>query len=202
MLDTLKSAATAASLTLAALALPAAAQEAEIEEMALGAADAPVTVIEYASFTCPHCATFHDTVFEDLKRYYIDTGKVRFVTREVFFDRYGLWASMVARCGGEERYFGIVDTIYDRQGEWTAGEGPVEIVGNLRRIGSAAGLTDDQLDACLTDAAKAEALVEWYEGNAEADGIRSTQSFLIDGERHGNMPYADFADLIDEKLGS
>jgi protein-disulfide isomerase len=197
-----------ASLAVAALALtaltatPALAQDVEVQEMVLGADDAPVTVIEYASFTCPHCANFHDTVFDDLKRDYIDTGKVRFVYREVYFDRFGLWAGMVARCGGGERYFGIADIIYSTQSEWTAGNDPVTIVGNLRRIGKTAGLTDAQLDACLSDTAKAEALVAWYQENSEADDIRSTPSFIIDGEQFGNMSFEDFSAILDDKLGS
>ena len=84
--------------------------------MAIGPADAKVTIVEYASFTCPHCAAFHTNVFKDLKKDYIDTGKVRFEFREVYFDRYGLWASMMARCGGgavlwHHRYF-----VYDATG--------------------------------------------------------------------------------------
>ncbi len=192
----------AAALTLSAL--PAAAQDAaapQIAEMALGDADAPVEVIEYASFTCPHCAAFHAGPFQQLKTDYIDTGKVRFVYREVYFDRPGLWASMVARCGGPMRFFGIAEEIYDRQRDWTDGE-PAEIAENLRRIGRTAGLSDADLNACLTDAATAEALVADYEANAARDGIRSTPSFLIDGELNQNMSYDDFAAKLDAALGS
>ena len=169
-------------------------------DMALGDPDAPVTVIEYASFTCPHCRTFHKTVFPQLKASYIDTGKIRFIHREVYFDRYGLWAGMVARCGGEDRYFGIVDLIYDQQPEWTASNDPAVVADNLRRIGRTAGMSDEQLDACLQDADMANALVAAYQRNAEADGISSTPSFVIDGRRYGNMSYADFAEILDEKL--
>ncbi|MEE4119764.1 MAG: DsbA family protein [Paracoccaceae bacterium] len=191
---------------LPALPMAAEAQEAaeidtsSIAEMALGPEDAAVTVIEYASFTCPHCATFHAQVFPQLKENYVDTGQVRFVHREVYFDRYGLWAGMVARCGGEERYFGIADLIYERQREWTQGE-PTEVVDKLRRIGKTAGLTDEQLDACLSDGQKAQTLVAWYQQNAEADRIEATPSFVIDGEKFSNMSYADFSEILDEKLG-
>lgn len=187
------------AVTVSTVAAPA--QEAEIREMTMGSDDAPVTVVEYASFTCPHCANFHEDVLGDLKRDYIDTGKVRFVYREVYFDRFGLWAAMVARCGGGDRYFGIADMIYATQSEWTSGGDPATIVGNLRRIGKTAGLTDAQLDACLTDSDKAEALVAWYQENAEADDITSTPSFVIDGEKYGNMSFADFSEVLDEKLG-
>lgn len=172
-----------------------------IIEMSVGAEDAPVTVIEYASFTCPHCKNFHQGTYPELKANYIETGKVRFVYREVYFDRYGLWAGMVARCGGPERYFGIADLIYDQQSEWARGE-PGQIVEALRRIGRTAGLSDDQLDTCLTDSEKAEALYALYQTNAQADGVRSTPSFVVNGELHsGNMSYAAFSEIIDDAIG-
>lgn len=179
------------------------AQEADtsaIVDMALGDPGASVTVIEYASFTCPHCASFHAGVFKELKKNYIDTGKVRFIHREVFFDRFGLWGSIVARCGGEMRYFAIADLIYKQQREWTQG-GPAAIADNLRRIGRSAGLSDDELNACLQDGDNAQALFAWYQKNAEADGIRSTPSFVIDGESYSNMNYQDFSEVLDAKLG-
>lgn len=172
-----------------------------IEEMALGAEDAPVEVIEYASFTCPHCATFHANTYPQLKADYVDTGKVRFVYREVYFDRFGLWASMVARCGGQERFFGISEMIYAQQSDWVAGGDPAQIAQNLRRIGKTAGLEDAELDACLSDATKAQTLVAWFEQNAAEDDITSTPTFIIDGEKHSNMAYADMQAILDEKLG-
>ncbi|MEM1429794.1 MAG: DsbA family protein [Pseudomonadota bacterium] len=171
-----------------------------IVEMAIGADDAPVEIIEYASFTCPHCRTFHKTVFQQLKSDYVDTGKVRFIHREVYFDRFGLWAGMVARCGGQDRYFGIVDIVYEEQSSWTQGQ-PTDVVEALRRIGRTAGLTNDELDACLSDGDKAQALVAWYQQNAEADGVNSTPTFVIDGRTYRNMPYEDFVEIIDGKLG-
>jgi len=171
-----------------------------VREMALGAEDAPVTVIEYASFTCPHCADFHADVLPRLKADYIDTGKIRFISREVYFDRFGLWAAMVARCDGGDRYFGIADMIYDRQRTWTRGE-PQQVVEALAAIGVAAGLSRETLQACLSDGDKAQALVAWYRQNATADGIEATPSFVIEGERFSNMPYDDFREVLDARLG-
>lgn len=190
-----------ASVVVAPQAVIGAAQAQEIQDMVLGAEDAPVTVVEYASFTCPHCANFHDGVFQDIKRDYIDTGKVKFVFREVYFDRYGLWASMVARCGGEMRYFGITDMIFDKQREWTASGDPATIVESLRGIGRTAGLSDEQLDVCLSDGDGAQALVTWYETNQKADDVQGTPTFRIDGEKYDNMAFAEFARILDEKLG-
>ena len=173
----------------------------EIPDMVMGAADAPVEIIEYASFTCPHCANFHATTYPLLKADYIDTGKVRFVYREVYFDRFGLWASMIARCGGEMRFFGMAELIYEKQKEWGASGDPVVIVEELRKLAKTAGLTDEMLDECMNDAEQAKALVAWYQANAERDDINSTPSFLIDGEKFSNMAYPEFQKILDEKIG-
>jgi len=176
------------------------AEAPEVWEIVLGNPDAKVTVTEYASYTCPHCATFHANVFKDLKRDYIDTGKIRFVYREVYFDRYGLWASMVARCGGEMRYFGIQDMLYSQQRDWSGAGSPVEIVDALRKIGLTAGLEKEQLDACLEDGAMAQAMVAKFQADSAADGIDSTPSLVINGQKFSNMGFADLAKIIDGKL--
>ena len=173
-----------------------------VEEMSLGNPDAEVTVVEYASFTCPHCRTFHENAFKDLKSNYIDTGKINFVYREVYFDRFGLWAGLLARCGGSERYFGFVDALYAGQSDWIAGGEPATIAANLRKLGRTAGLSDEEVNACLSDQAKAEAMLETYQANAEADDINSTPSFVINGTKYSNMSYDAFREIIDEELGS
>ena len=177
-----------------------AAGDFEVIEMIQGDPNAPVELIEYASYTCPHCASFHANQFKDIKANYIDTGAVKFVYREVYFDRPGLWASMVARCGGEERFFGITDLIYQDQRDWTSGPGPADIAGALRRIGLSAGLTEEALDACLSDADMAQSLVNWWEENRQEHNVNSTPSFVIDGERYSNMSYSDFAEILDARL--
>src|SRR6056297_344861 len=201
----LSSAALVVSALFTPLVAPVAAQESESEsasvrEMAIGEPDAPVTVIEYASFTCPHCATSHKTVFPELKRAYVDTGKVRFVYREVYFDRPGLWASLVARCGGGAHFFDIVDRIYSTQAEWTAVDDPASMVAGLREIGLSFGLTEPQLESCISDQQKAEALVQWFRDNARADEISSTPSFVINGEKFSNMPFETLSAEIDSRL--
>ena len=169
-----------------------------IVDMTLGNPDAPVTVIEYASFTCPHCARFHDGPFKQLKTDYIDTGKINFVYREVYFDPYGLWASMIARCAGStEAFFGMSDLIYQGQSEWTRAGDQVAIVAELRKIGLLAGLDAETMEACLQDGEKAQTLVAWYQQNATADGIESTPSFVINGEKYSNMSFAEMAEVID-----
>ncbi len=181
------------------------AQDAEVDtstiiEMVQGAEDAPVTLIEYASYTCPHCANFHTGPYKQLKADYIDTGKVKFIYREVYFDRYGLWASMIARCAGPEKFFGMTDLIFEQQSDWARAGGATEIVDALRKIGRLAGLEKDQLEACLQDGTKAQTLVSWYQENAEKDDVTATPSFVLNGKKVDNQAYADFKKLIDAEL--
>ncbi len=190
-------------LTSAANAQTADAAEVEtsgIQDMMLGNAEAKVQIVEYASYTCPHCAAFDQGPYKQLKADYIDTGKIGFTYREVFFDRYGLWASLVARCGGEEKFFGITDLIYAGQSEWVRAGEPAAIVEELRKIGRLAGIDNDALDVCLKDGEKAKALVAWWEENQKADDITSTPSFVINGKKYSNMSYAEMKDIIDAAL--
>ena len=176
-----------------------------IKEMSLGNPDSKVTMIEYASFTCPHCAAFHAGTFKELKRDFIDTGLINFVNREVYFDRYGLWAGITARCGenAENRYFGIIDMIYAQQRDWANPDNsPQQIIEKLRTIGKTAGLTDADLDACFSDGDRAQALYASYLKNTEADDVTGTPSFFINGEKHGNMPYAELKAILEAELNS
>lgn len=184
---------------------PAMAQEAMITgeepgDFSLGLPDAPVKIVEYASYTCPHCASFHTNVFKNLKAEYIDTGKVHFTLREVYFDRYALWASMIARCGGEARYFGIHDMLFDKQQDWAGSQDPMQVVQSLRTIGLAAGLDNAALDACLNDQAKAEAMIARFEKNMAADDVKGTPTVFVNGAKYSNMSWVDMKKIIDDAL--
>ena len=182
------------------VAAPAEAKKVEVKDMVLGQESAPVTLIEYASYTCPHCASFNENVMQSLKKDYIDTGKVKLVYREVFFDRYGLWGAMVARCGGDMRYFGIQDVLYKTQKDWAAGDNPGAVVDALKKIGRQAGMDDKTLDACLQDGATAQALVDHYEANMKEYDIKGTPTLVINGKVHSNMSYADLKEVLDAEL--
>lgn len=171
-----------------------------IADMVMGNPDAEVEFVEYASFTCPHCASFHAGAFKELKSDFIDSGKIKFIYREVYFDRPGLWASMLARCGGQEKFFGIVDMLYSGQSTWARAGEPTAIVEELRKIGRLAGLTNETLETCFQDATMAQTLVAWWQENGDRDGITSTPSFLINGTRHSNMAYPNMKELIDAEL--
>lgn len=204
----LKKLAAALALSLLSFA-PAVAQEAtteaapaaiEIKDFSMGPADAKVEVIEYASFTCPHCANFHANVWPQLKSEYIETNKIKFTYREVYFDKYGLWAAMIARCGGEMRYFTIADMIFEQQRDWAASDDATVVVENLKRIGRAAGLEDAAMDVCLKDGNMAQAMVAHYQTNATADNLQGTPSFKINGTMYSNMSYDEMKSLIDAEL--
>lgn len=187
--------------SVAAVAIPA-GHSIQPLDMPLGNPDARVVVVEYASLTCPHCANFHSNVFPTLKAEFVDSGQVLWLKREIYFDRFGLWGAMLARCGGEERYHGLVSLIYEQQNVWAASNDPAQVANNLRRLGRQAGMNDDQINACLEDADKALELTAFYQANAEADNVRATPSFFVNGQAHANMPLADFQRVIRDALGS
>ena len=201
-------AATVAAMTLCAL--PALAQDAApaeqmpegkmLPDIALGQADAPVTIIEYASFTCSHCATFHDENLPRLKAEYVDTGKVRFIQRDVYFDAVGLWAGILARCGGDDKYYAVADMLFDEQQTWLSASDGAGIAANLRKIGAKAGMMPEQMDACWNDKQKVADLVTTFQTNASADGIEGTPTFIIAGEKVENQAWEDMKKIIDAKL--
>ncbi len=189
--------------TAAYSAMPAFAQSDEaavLEEMSIGADDAPITMVEYASFTCPHCANFHSDVLPLIKENYIDTGKVRMIYRGIYFDRLGLWADMLARCGGPDRYFGITGMIYEKQSEWTSADSAVGVVDNLYAIGRLAGMNQADMEACMQDNETAQVMVKSSTENADADEVNATPTFVINGQTVSNMAYSGFVDEFERIL--
>ncbi|MBV7408243.1 DsbA family protein [Maritimibacter sp. DP1N21-5] len=194
------SAATTTSLSPVTAAV---AQDADIElapAFTLGQEDAPVEIIEYASFTCPHCADWHDRSWDNLKTEYIDTGMVKFTQREVYFDKYGLWAGLIARCGGESKYYGISDMIFEGQKDWIGDGQEATILENLKTIGKKAGMEEAQLETCLNDQAAAQSMVAAFQTYAAEDEVQGTPTFFINGERHSNMTWEDMKEIIDAEL--
>ena len=173
---------------------------ASIPYMMIGNPNAPVTVIEYASYTCPHCASFHAGTYKALKRDYIDNGKINFVFREVYFDRYGLWASMIARCAGPDKFFGVTDLMFETQSTWARAGEPAAIIDELRKIGRLAGMGEDTLEACLNDNEKAQTLVAWYQEKAGGDNIDSTPSFVINDKKYSTMSFQDMSEILDAQI--
>lgn len=157
-------------------------------DMSLGRADAPVTVVEYASVTCGACAAFNEQVFPAFKKKYVDTGQVRYVLREFLTPPAEVAAAgfLVARCAGEDRYFDVVDAIFRNQQAMFAGGG-ANIRPTLLRIAQSAGLTEQQFNACVSDQAALEALNERVEAGVDA-GINATPTFVINGRTLEGAP--------------
>ena len=177
---------------------------AAIPDYGIGDLTAKVKMVEYLSFTCPHCEHFHAEVYPKLKAAYIDTGKLRLEYHEVYFDQLGLLGAMMARCGGEMRYMGIVDMLYDKQRDWAAAADMGAVTDQLKKIARAAGMDDATVDTCLHDQKAAEALVAHYQANIAKDypndSFQGTPSFIINGTKYSNMSYADMAKIIDAEL--
>lgn len=173
-----------------------------LPDVVLGKEDAPVTMIEYASFTCSHCRDFHNENFAKLKSEYIDTGKVKFIQRDVYFDAVGLWAGVLAHCGGDSRYYPVADMLFEEQETWLAAKTGDEIAANLRKIGAKAGLTAEKMDACWADKQMVADLIATFQKNAGDDKIEGTPTFMIAGEKVNNQPWESLKKVIDDKIAA
>ena len=185
-------------LTVAAVT-PAAAidTEAALKERATGDPAAPVTMIEYASLTCPHCATFHNDTYAAFKARYIDTGKVRLIYRDFPLDGVALRAAMMARCTIDQRYFGLVQVLYKSQNNWARAKDPVA---ELAKIGRLAGIDQATFDACMASEELINGILEIRQ-SAAATGVRSTPTFVIGGKVYpGNRLIEEFAEIIEPLL--
>ena len=167
---------------------------AALGEMALGPADAPVTMIEYASLTCPACASFHNTTFKRLEDNFIDTGRIRYIFRDFPIDQFAMEASILARCAGEDKYFEVVDTLLENQQEWAFRGNQDAIRRGLRNVAEQYGVSDAQYDACLADnALRARITARMREGQSRF-GVNSTPTIIIDGEVwEGSRAYTEIA---------
>ena len=169
-------------------------------DMVKGNSDAKVTIVEYASFTCPYCATFHKEIFPQLKEQYIDTGKVKFIYREVYFDAPGLWGGLLARCVSPKKYFGVVDLLYKKQSKWASGSTEKEILNELFSIGRQIGMEDEQINKCMQNKEKSLKMIDAYLENSKIDKITSTPSLVINGKLLKPNNFSDLAVEIDKIL--
>jgi protein-disulfide isomerase len=171
-----------------------------LPDMIMGDAKAPVTVIEYASMTCPHCAQFQETTFPELKKRYIDTGKVRYIFREFPLDTLAAAAFMLARCAGEKdnaKYFALVDTLFRQQRQWAV-EKPIP---PLLAIAKQTGFTEKTFDACLANQKVLDGIESIRQRAATTFKVQSTPSFFINGTLHpGALTIEEMAKLIEPYL--
>ena len=179
-----------------------AAKTGALGDMSIGSDDAPITVVEFASVTCPHCATFHETVFPEIKEKYVDTGKVRFVFREfptAPADR-SVVGSMLARCaadkGGDEAYFLVLGSLFKTQQKWIYGDTRNELL----KISAQAGLDEEAFDNCV----RRQELIDLINANVsdarDRYDVNSTPSFVVDGTLRHFSNAEDMSKAIDEAL--
>jgi protein-disulfide isomerase len=169
-----------------------------LPDLALGAKDAPVTIVEYASMTCAHCAAFYATAFQDLKAKYIDTGKVRFVLREFPLDPLATAGFMLARCAGDDKRNAVVDLLFAQQKNWMSSSKPVEALASLLKQ---TGMSQKSFDACLNDQNLLEKVMKVHDRAADKFGVTATPTFFINGKRQrGEITPAELDKLIEPFL--
>jgi protein-disulfide isomerase len=162
----------------------------------LGDAKAPITLIEYASFTCPHCAHFHTQILPELKKKWIDTGKVKLVYRDFPLDQVAAKAAQIAECVPNDRYFGVIDLIFRNQPTWAAASDPIAELGKPLRI---AGMAEKEIKECLANDAKANEVIADYKGG-ETLGVNSTPTLFIDGQLYRGARSVEELDAAFAKL--
>lgn len=174
------------------------AKPVSLPDMALGPANAPITIVEFASMTCPHCAAFNAAVFPKIKSEYIDTNKIRYVFREFPLDIKAAAGSMLARCIAKDdagKYFAVVDLLFRQQNDWVV----KNTTETLTRIGKQAGLTQQQVEDCLKDQALLDKIAADQKYASEMLKVDSTPTFFINGEKiKGETSFEEF----DKKIKS
>ncbi|MDA9432047.1 DsbA family protein [Bradyrhizobium sp. CCBAU 51627] len=178
------------------------AKPVSLPDMALGPKDAAVTITEYASMTCPHCAAFNEQVFPKIRSEYIDTGKVRYIFREFPLDIKAAAGSMLSRCianGDAAKYFAVTDMLFRQQNDWVV----KNTTETLTRIGKQAGLTQQQVETCLKDQALLDKIAADQKYASEVLKVDSTPTFFINGEKiKGETSFEEFAKKINPLLKS
>ena len=155
-----------------------------LPDMVLGKADAPVTIVEYSSLTCPHCAHFHKEVMPTLKSEYIDTGKVRYIEREFPLNNPALGGSVLARCVDPSRFYAFTDLLFDKQEDWAFKEDALQ---RLRIYAKQAGLTDADFEKCLDNETLQKQILAVRE-RGEKEGVKGTPTFFINGKIYNGAP--------------
>ncbi|MDR6633643.1 protein-disulfide isomerase [Phyllobacterium sp. 1468] len=169
-----------------------------LKDIVMGKAEAPVTIIEYASMTCPHCAHFSTTTLPTIKEKYIDTGKAKLILREFPFDPRAAAAFMLARCAPEERYYPLVEVLFKQQEQWAGAANAEE---PLLQISKLAGFTQESFKACLTNQKLLDDVNAVRERGANEFGVNATPTFFINGTRYsGALSVDEMSAIIDGLL--
>lgn len=167
-------------------------------EMVLGNADAPVSIIEYSSLGCPHCAAFHRDTLPQIKKEYIDTGKVRLVYRDFPLGTPALAASMIARCAGPKKFFGFIEILFRSQPQWSRSQNPMQALTKVARFG---GLSEDDVQACLKRQTLLDFIREVARVGQNTHNVNTTPFFIIgDKTVSGAQPFDAFKKVLDKAL--
>jgi len=172
----------------------------DLADFSAGPADAKVTIVEYASLTCPHCAKFHKEIYPGLKAKYIDTGKVRFIFRDFPLNPRAFGGSMLARCVGGDKGLALLETLFDKQADWAFVEANPQQA--LFDVSKQAGFTQESFERCLTDQKLFEQLTAMQRRAADVHKVTSTPTFFVNGKRVVGPTLADFDKLIEPMLGA
>ena len=179
--------------------IPAArAEGVEVDESdrILGAVEAPVTIIEYSSLTCPHCASFHKNTLPQVKEEWIDTGKARLVLRHFPLDGLALRAAAVSNCMEGERHFTFVEALFRSQERWARAKDPIKALGVIAKV---AGLDEATFQRCVEDEAEMNLILERAREGAKAFDVQSTPTFVVNGQKvTGAVPFEDFEKVLSE----
>jgi protein-disulfide isomerase len=161
-----------------------------LPDLVLGKVDAPITVVEYASMTCGHCANFHTKVFPAIKEKYVDTGKVRFIMREFPLDNLAAAASMLARCAGEGKSFPLISVLFAKQDDWAFVK--TDPRPELLKFAKQAGFTQESFEKCLTDQKLLDDISAIRARGSDAFGVTSTPTFFVNGKKLNGISLEDF----------
>lgn len=171
----------------------------KFDDIVLGDPDAPVTVIEYASMTCPHCARFHANTLPELKEQYIETGKVKYIMRAFPLDNLAAAAFLLARCVDADKYYPFADMLFEKQSQWANADEPLD---ELRQITKVAGFTEEKFNGCLRDQEALNYIQQVRDTGNQKYDIRSTPTLIINGQKlEGNQSITALKQVIDPMLG-
>jgi protein-disulfide isomerase len=171
-----------------------------LPDLVLGNPNAPVTIVEYASMTCPHCANFHTKVLPTLKEKYIDSGKVKLVFREFPLDERAALASMMARCAGNEKALPLISMLFSKQDEWATAK--QDFLPKLFKFGQQMGFTQKSFDECRQNEKLIRDIIAIRDRGNTAFGVNSTPTFFVNGKKMDNVTLEDFEKVLAPLLKS
>jgi protein-disulfide isomerase len=184
------------ALALASLARAESTPSPAPDDVALGKPDAPVTIFEYASLTCPHCAEFDALTLPNIRTNWIDTGKARLIFRDFPLDQNALKAAAVARCAPPDQFFNFIDVLFKNQVNWAVGS-PDEVTQALSRIARLGGISEDKFNACINDKALNDRILGERLAAQNDYGVDSTPTFFVNGKKVvGALPYDQFSEEL------